>query len=118
VIVRIIPSEQIPTVGVGRAVRPALAELRFEDGETTTVAVSSLEYRDPWMQLEHAAIERLAALVDTQPFDRGAVEQQLHEFAKGKNRNVQQAMPDTSILTDAKVREMVRAILAGNRVGF
>ncbi|HMJ37145.1 MAG TPA: hypothetical protein VK501_24785 [Baekduia sp.] len=71
-----------------------------------------------WEQMERVASEELAKLVDAQPFDRAEAERMLHVFAMGKNRRMDVQPLDHSILSDGEVRGMVRALLAGNRVGF
>lgn len=72
---------------------------------------------DEWQRMEQLASDELARLVDAQPFDRAAVEQQLHLFAMGKNRRMNMEVPPLDIITDGEVREMVRALLAGNTIG-
>ncbi len=72
---------------------------------------------DPWIAIEENALAAVAEAVKRRPLDRAELQRALHVFAIAKNRDLEQGLPDMSVLDDEQLVGMVDALIRGNQLG-
>ena len=72
---------------------------------------------DPWIAVEQRALAVVAEVLTRSPGDRGDLQLALHLLAVAKNRDLQQVLPDLSILSDDELVRMAEALVRGNQLG-
>jgi len=72
---------------------------------------------DPWIAMEESALQVVAEVVKRTPLDRAELQRALRVFAIAKNRDLEQTVPDMSVLDDDALVRMCEALVSGNQLG-